>query len=347
MPERNESEITSLMEMSARIGKDPLLTQASTGNTSVKIDGVLWIKASGTWLAHAKQNNAFIPLALKEVRERMRLNGNVFPEYLSRSGAVLRASVETPMHAVLPQAVVVHVHSVNATAWAVRRDGAARLRDRLAGLRWEWIRYVPSGLPLAWEIEKQLWSCPKTDVFLLANHGLVVCGESCESAEALLEEVERRLAAVPRGVPETNLPLLASIAEYSNLRVPPDDPLHALATDPISRKIHSGGILHPCQALFLGPGETKRRLGASSDDERREEAAPFSIVNQCGVLINPRITRAEYAVLMGLVEVIQRLDESAPVRYLMEHEIENVLAEGGEQYRKAVGKNQNRASMSA
>ncbi len=48
-------EISALLELSARIGADPMLTQASTGNTSIKLDGVLWIKASGKWLARAKQ----------------------------------------------------------------------------------------------------------------------------------------------------------------------------------------------------------------------------------------------------------------------------------------------------
>ena len=49
-----ESDISSLVDMSARIGQDPLLVQAGTGNTSIKLDGVLWIKASGKWLAASK-----------------------------------------------------------------------------------------------------------------------------------------------------------------------------------------------------------------------------------------------------------------------------------------------------
>ena len=48
------AEITSLRELSARIGSDPLLTQASTGNSSMKLDGVLWIKASGKWMVSVK-----------------------------------------------------------------------------------------------------------------------------------------------------------------------------------------------------------------------------------------------------------------------------------------------------
>jgi rhamnose utilization protein RhaD (predicted bifunctional aldolase and dehydrogenase) len=49
----NHSEIQALTDVSARLGCDPLLVQAGSGNTSVQLDGVLWIKASGKWLAHA------------------------------------------------------------------------------------------------------------------------------------------------------------------------------------------------------------------------------------------------------------------------------------------------------
>jgi hypothetical protein len=66
---RHERELASLRELSARVGSDPLLVQASNGNTSIKLDGILWIKASGKWLAHASQEEALVPVELAEARE--------------------------------------------------------------------------------------------------------------------------------------------------------------------------------------------------------------------------------------------------------------------------------------
>ena len=60
----HEKEFASLRDFSARVGGDPLLVQASNGNTSIKLDGILWIKASGKWLAHAMQEEMFVPLEL-------------------------------------------------------------------------------------------------------------------------------------------------------------------------------------------------------------------------------------------------------------------------------------------
>src|ERR1700733_16239319 len=91
----NQAELTCLPELSARIGNDPLLTQASTGNSSIKLDGVLWIKASGKWMVDATREDILIPLDLADVRERVK--HGIEPAELYPT-----ASIETPMHAALP-----------------------------------------------------------------------------------------------------------------------------------------------------------------------------------------------------------------------------------------------------
>jgi ribulose-5-phosphate 4-epimerase/fuculose-1-phosphate aldolase len=214
MFDRNqESQINSLLEMSARIGGDPLLVQAGTGNTSIKLDGTLWIKASGKWLAHAKRDDWLVPVDLEEARNCLRQNVDIDGEYMSPAGNNLRPSVETAMHSVIPDRVVIHVHSVSTIAWAVRRDGPAQVGDLLAGLMWRWIPYVPSGNGLAREIEKAIAQSPGTRIFILANHGSVVCGESPEAAEALLFEVEERVAIRPRLAPAPDSVDLARLAQ--------------------------------------------------------------------------------------------------------------------------------------
>ena len=194
----SKAEITPLRELSARIGRDPLLTQASTGNSSMKLDGVLWIKASGKWMVDAIREDILIPLDLAEVRERVK--HGIEPAELYPT-----ASIETAMHAALPHRVVVHVHCVNTIAWAVRQDAQVQLGKQLDGLRWQWISYAPSGLPLAREIEKVLSVSADTDVLVLGNHGLVIGGDDCSVVEELLSEVERRVALRPRQVPTGQL----------------------------------------------------------------------------------------------------------------------------------------------
>lgn len=332
------SDIDALLRFSTRIGRDPLLVQASSGNTSLKIDGTLWIKASGKWLAHADRQEILVPVELYEARECLK-HGRPLPECDGSSRrARLRPSVETFMHTVLPQRVVVHVHSVNTIAWAVRSDAQVQLGERLSGLRWQWIPYASSGLLLAQEIQRACSRSPHAEVFVLGNHGLVVCGEDCPSAEALLCEVERRLAIDPRFAPPPDLSVLEGLQGFSGWRLRGLESLHALGTDVICRRIMQGGVLYPCQAIFLG-GTLPQLARSQSVSEMRSrmrevgESSSFLIVPGAGVLINRRMTAAESAALHGFTEVVRRIDASAGLRYLTTEEVNSVLGADGHHYR--------------
>jgi rhamnose utilization protein RhaD (predicted bifunctional aldolase and dehydrogenase) len=316
-----QAELTPLRELSARIGSDPLLTQASTGNSSIKLEGVLWIKASGKWMADAIHEDILIPLDLADVKERVKQKVDPAERY---SGA----SIETAMHAVLPHRVVLHVHCVNTIAWAVRQDAPVQLEHQLDGLRWQWISYVPSGLPLAREIEKVLSASPDTDVLILGNHGLVIGGDDCGAVEDLLFQVQQRLAICPRQADRADYAALAEIADGSSWDLPDDDEVHALGTDAISRAVLSRGLLYPCQSIFSNsstPGLFRSVPCPDPNDqsESRYCTRPFLIVEGCGVIVRRTMTHAQRAMMTGLARVIQRISSSAPLRYLTDEEVAN------------------------
>jgi ribulose-5-phosphate 4-epimerase/fuculose-1-phosphate aldolase len=324
-----------LRQLSARVGSDPLLVQASNGNTSIKLEGILWIKGSGKWLARANQEEMLIPVDLAQAREAVEQTGEIEQRQISRNR--IRPSIETAMHAVLPHRVVIHVHSISTIAWAIRRDGIDELAARLRGLHWQWIPYAASGIPLARQIEMAVARSKHTDVFILANHGLVVCGQDCTATEELLCEVERRLVIPPRPFPMPDRAVLGSIAQFPGWRYPNFDPLHALGTDNVALKILKGGVLYPCQAIFLGEililplANFASRLKARLTNSERPPS--FVVVERGGVMLNENMTCAERANLIGLVEVIRRTKESARLRYLTRKEVDKVLNEGGRGYR--------------
>jgi len=311
--------LSPVLELAARVGRDPLLTQASTGNISVKADEVLWIKASGKWMADAAVGEFLIPLDLPEVRESIARGIDSTERYP-------RASIETAMHVTLPHRVVLHVHSVNTIAWAVREDAPARLKSQLEGLRWQWIPYVPSGLPLAGEIEKVLSHHPHVDLLVLGNHSLVLGADDCRAAEDLLHEVERRLAVRPREAHPADYALLAQIAENPSWELPDDDAIHALATDPASRMMLASGFLYPCQAIFSDAStpELFTAIPCSDVADRPPEhfgGRPFLIIEGRGVVLRGNITAAEKAMMSGLAQVIQRVHPAAALRYLTDAEV--------------------------
>jgi rhamnose utilization protein RhaD (predicted bifunctional aldolase and dehydrogenase) len=329
-------ELASLLSLSARIGRDPLLTQGSTGNASVKLRGRLWIKASGKWMADAERENILVPLDLAEIQRCVRQNVDPAERHA-------RASIETAMHAVFPRRVVLHVHCVNTIAWAVRQDAPAQLESLLRGLNWKWIPYAPSGLTLAREIEKALQTSAATDVLILGNHGLVLGGDDCDATEALLFEVRRRLSLRPRQPHPPDYAALAGLAERVSWDLPDDDEAHALATDSISRSVLSQGLLYPCQAIFFNstaPAALFRPVPFAGCDDRWESfhlKRPFVILEGRGVILNRTTTPAARAILSGLAQVVQRIGASAPIRYLTESEIPQPYSVIATRYRELSG----------
>jgi rhamnose utilization protein RhaD (predicted bifunctional aldolase and dehydrogenase) len=333
---RHEKEVGMLRELSARVGGNPLLVQASNGNTSIKLDGVLWIKATGRWMARALQEEMHVAVELAEARECIETGMEIGTR--DERENKLRPSIETAMHAVLRHRVVIHVHSINTITWAIRVDGPEQLKGRLRGLRWRWIPYAPSGIPLAREIEKAVGEEQEIDVLVLGNHGLVVCGRDCEKAERLLWQVEQRLETTPRPFPKPDTAVLEMIARLSRWQFPDVETLHALGTDGISLKIVKGGVLYPCQAMFLG--ERMPLLPPAVGDPKFTERlkdetgmAPFVAVEKSGVMLNEKMSSAERATLIALAQVTQRTEECAQLRYLNWEEIAQVLSEGVHGYK--------------
>lgn len=332
------SDMAALLRFSSRIGLDPLLVQASSGNTSLKVDGTLWIKASGTWLANAEQKDIFVSVRLSDCLASLN-EGRPLPTHEQDSSPpCLRPSIETLMHAVIPDRFAIHVHCVSTLAWGVRSDAPARLAERLAGLRWTWIPYVPSGVPLAREVRRVCSTLPYTDVFILGNHGLLVCAEACNAAERLLREVQQRLAAQPRPAANPNLPLLERLSGISSWVLPEREVLHTLGTDAISQSLAAGGTLYPCQAIFLGrtlpflPSSDSTSYLARQIDQL-EPSCSFVVLEGSGILLNRSITPAEHAVLEGFAELLRRIEPSAPIRYLTDCEVNNVLTADAHSYR--------------
>jgi rhamnose utilization protein RhaD (predicted bifunctional aldolase and dehydrogenase) len=60
----SDPEFSAMLDLSARIGSDASLVQGPGGNTSLKRDGVMWIKASGAWLSQARERPIMVPVRL-------------------------------------------------------------------------------------------------------------------------------------------------------------------------------------------------------------------------------------------------------------------------------------------
>ena len=339
------NELRELARLSARIGADLRLVQGGGGNTSIKADNRLWVKASGTWLSQAEEKSIFVSLPLDEIRRRIAAGDAEDLSDLAEGGDGLRPSIETTLHAIFPHAAVVHVHSVNAIAWSVEEGGREALEKRLHGLAWAWVPYRKPGLPLCKAImDAQHASDQRLDLVVLANHGLVVAAENCADVEALLEGVEERLAREERSPPPWNRRNLDAVNDAAWC-IPEEAGIHAIATDGTALQVARQGVLYPDHAVFLGhalpeiePGETVsgacRRIAADTESEPR-----YLVVEGAGVLVPPELTAGARAMLWAMSLVGRRLGNSEGVSYLAEHEVGALLGWTAEKFRQKIDQN--------
>jgi rhamnose utilization protein RhaD (predicted bifunctional aldolase and dehydrogenase) len=332
-------ELAALRSLSASIGRDPHLTQAAGGNTSLKAGDTLWIKASGTWLKDALAEDIMVPVAIPPLLRAVEQRDPTADQPQDFAIAALntrrlRPSIETTVHALMPQRVVLHVHCVDTISLAVQADCEAQVAKRLDGLEWAYVPYRRPGLPLAQGIAERLR--PGVDVLILANHGLVVAADTVAGAEALLRRVTRLLARPPRDVPKPDIAALTALAGRTGYRLPADVEAHAAATDPESCRIACGGSLYPDHVIFLGQGSVV--AGPVEDVKRITErcgTAPAAILFPgVGVLMRADASAGADAMQRCLADVTARVDVAAKLNYLTGPENDELINWDAEQYRQ-------------
>jgi rhamnose utilization protein RhaD (predicted bifunctional aldolase and dehydrogenase) len=315
--------LAGLIAFSKRLGSDPLLAPGSSGNTSLKTEHIIWIKASGKALRNSAGEETFVPVNINSVFESLAWPSGI--AVCENYPTSLRPSIETYTHVLMPQPVVAHLHGVNTVAWSVRQDGIDLMRDRMEGLRWTWIPYALSGRDLALAI----LSTPQcsANVLVLANHGFVVAGESFAEVEALVDDVEERLYLPPRMGPDPDLRALRRRIDIPGWRIPSDAQVHTLATDARSFELAVGGILYPCQFVYLSGrlGLMGAAEGISQAVTRHERLwgckpaallAPFE-----GLALSSDANAETQEQLTFLAQVLARIDAQVRVRELSSGQI--------------------------
>ncbi len=308
--------------LSARLGQAPLQVQGAGGNTSIKADDVMWIKASGTELANAETQDIFVAVDRKAALAEAEGAGDgtcratVLDPEMS-----LRPSIETTFHAALNWPVVVHTHSVATITHAISPQGRAAIASKLAGLPAAIVPYRKPGLPLTQEILRHI--NPDTQVIVLENHGLISCGRTVQETAEIVAEIERRLAMPTRDV-------TGEVADPApdGFEWVPD--MIGLATDPRQFSLARAGSYYPDHVVFLGPALPLK----DADPDR-----PVQLVEGKGVLIRSDATPSQRAMLQCLADVLTRLPsdwEAEPIGAGAEAEL---LDWDAEKYRQALAEN--------
>ena len=218
--------LADLIKISNITGRNPALTQAAGGNTSVKTsDGkFMFIKASGTALKDMNAKRGWRKLRLNKVLGVIKdkclakmSTARREQEILSRHlisccdgiASTARPSVEANLHALLDKCVI-HLHPLVVGAYVNSKKGHVEITKLFKSEKYPplWIPYAPPGFPLAIktsrlvaDYEKRYGKKPA--IMFLAKHGIFVTAQNAPDAMRLLHNVLNRC--------ENNLPRLKTL----------------------------------------------------------------------------------------------------------------------------------------
>jgi rhamnose utilization protein RhaD (predicted bifunctional aldolase and dehydrogenase)/NAD(P)-dependent dehydrogenase (short-subunit alcohol dehydrogenase family) len=186
------------------LGRDKSLVLHGGGNTSVKLRekdlfgeerDVLYVKGSG-WDLESIEPAGFAPVDLAYVRRLASLPSLSDPQMVNELAThVLRAgapapSVETILHAILPQKYVDHTHADAVLAISNAPDGAQRVRD-IYGDKAVVVPYLMAGFDLASYCAREYpkRATRRTVGMVLLSHGVFSFAEDAREAYELMIEL--------------------------------------------------------------------------------------------------------------------------------------------------------------
>ena len=323
----------------ARVGQEPLLVQAAGGNVSWKESGTLWIKASGAWLADADKDDIFVPVALDALRAALAAGPSHLRLPEPTEGHARRPSIETFMHVVMPQRIVIHLHAIEALAVLVRADAQETLRARLQDhFRWQWVQYRQPGAQLARSVAVVLGRSPDTNVVFLQNHGILIGGDTIGEIDRLIKglvlALKQDIASAEWGSqPIRKYPsaLPTGSLEYVAIE---DARIQSLVhTQELYRRLSGAWALYPDHVVFLGESAPVFESRCEASRYGRRRRPPLLFVRGEGVFAKPDFSQARRAQLVCYYEILTRQKPQDVLVELTKEEIHDLLHWEAERYR--------------
>ncbi len=202
-----ENRFKELLKLSRHYGSDSNMIQAGGGNTSLKADDLIWVKASGISLKDVTGKESFVSMNLNKVNsvlnnetmlqmpekerdnEVNRLLGEAQTESTSR-----KPSIETFLHALMEGNLVAHTHPVYVNAMVCSSNGRNIASELFEKSKYIWLDYHKPGYPLGYALSggikehfREFHNTP--GVVFLQNHGLIISGKDFEDINMQTEKV--------------------------------------------------------------------------------------------------------------------------------------------------------------
>ena len=331
--------------LAAKLGENPLLVQGAGGNLSWKQGGTLWIKGSGTWLANANKDNIFVPVNLLMLNEALIENNfDTKPRLIGKH--LLHPSIETTLHALMPQKIVAHLHSIEALIFLVDKDSQKIISQLFTespdeAIHVAFVDYHKPGPKLAEATKEVIGKNPKTNVIFLKNHGIVVGANSTTEIFTILQKISSKIQQEGKKSAQffrSELPTVPSAfrTEYAAFQ---DIAVQALALDSsLFKRLRSDWVLYPDHAVFLGATaftyDSWEQFSIRHKDQ--VDMPELIFIENIGVYIKSEFNISKRAQLRCYYDVISRVNSNANLSPLNSQQVNELLHWDAEKHRQAI-----------
>src|SRR5271167_295692 len=258
-----------LLYRSNLLGADLTVTNFGGGNTSAKLRvqdpltgesvDVLYVKGSGGDLG-SMGLDGFATLYLEKLLRLQHLYRGVeyedeMVDYLPHCTFNLNpraASIDTPLHALLPFAHIDHVHPDAIIALAASSNGEPATREIYGGSV-GWLEWKRPGFDLGVQLQAYVKSRPDLKGVMLAGHGIICWGDSSKSCY------------------DNTIDQIARAAAYLNARLAKAAAFNGRIVESKNageRRRIAAALMPRLRGLMAGSG---RKVGHFSDDEETLE----------------------------------------------------------------------------
>jgi rhamnose utilization protein RhaD (predicted bifunctional aldolase and dehydrogenase) len=238
--------LKELIEISREYGSDPEYVLANGGNTSWKNDDVMYVKASGISLADIDESgfvqmsreklsaiwhktypedadtreeealadlmNARLPGESARPRAGQSPSDSCSPmrpgagQSPSDSCSPMRPSVEALLHALFPQAFIVHLHPALVNGMTCGKNGR-QAAEKLFGTRSVWVPVVNPGYILAKTVKDIIdeYTASGNDfpeIVFMQNHGVFAAADTAEGIRGIYEDIMTALGGYVTDTPD-------------------------------------------------------------------------------------------------------------------------------------------------
>ncbi len=263
------SEAELLLYRSNLLGSDLTVTNFGGGNTSAKLMEtdpltgerveVLWVKGSGGDIGSMGLDGFATLYQSKLLGLEAHYGGpqdddkmvGLLPHCTFNLNA-RAASIDTPLHSLLPFTHVDHVHPDAIIALAASSGGKAAVKEIWGG-RIGWLPWKRPGYTLGAELRDFVAANPGVEGVMLAGHGIICWADSARAC--YLHTIQ----------------LIADAAEYLNTLLAGKPAFGGMATSPLSssgRAAATADLMPRLRGLMTGE---RRKVGHFSDDPKTLE----------------------------------------------------------------------------